>query len=230
MKNPVQTIYAPDAVDATPSQIRFLELFNTIRRRIVLHDLPPGMQLDLDQLAEEFAISRTPLRSVMQRLVDDELVINRHGVPTTVSAIDLACLPDAMAFRMRLAEMIGDLSPVMPGKANIEAMEGVLRRFDELGDEPDIRAFGSIDLDLHDCVCAVIGNPHLRQTYDRMFYITARMWVHFLPRLEWSREVEVFRQETANWLGAMQRQDVAGLGFLVRNSLSNVLFRVKPLL
>ncbi len=219
-----------DSGQVTPAQRRFIDLHATIRRRIVLHDLPPGAQIDLEALAKEFSVSRTPLRSVIQRLADDGLVTNRHGVATTVTGIDLAGLPGAMAYRMRLAEMIGDLSARAPDQTVINAMRAMPDRFDALGERPDIRGFGCIDLDLHGCVCRLIGNPHLLHTYDRMFFVTARMWVHFLPRLDWQQEVATFRRETLDWLAAVERGDIRALGFLIRNSLSNVLHRVTPLL
>lgn len=220
----------PEPAEQTPAERRFAELLHTIRRRIVLHDLPPGAAIDLDALAAEFAVSRTPLRAVIQRLVDDGLVIRRHGVPTCVAPIDLEGLPGAMAFRMRLAEMIGALSPRQPDASLLAAFRALPARFDALGPAPDLRAFGMIDLDLHECVCRLIGNPHLLRTYDRMFFLTARMWVHFLPRLDWPREVATFRRETEDWLQAVERGDIEGLGFLIRNSLAHVLHRIAPLL
>jgi DNA-binding GntR family transcriptional regulator len=52
----------------------YLDIFETIRDRIVFGQYPPGMSLSEKDLCREFNVSRTPLREAIQKLVDLKLV------------------------------------------------------------------------------------------------------------------------------------------------------------
>ena len=217
--------------DDTPAARRFVQLHRELRTRIVRHRYPPGHRLDLDALAVEFRVSRTPLRSVFQRLAYEGLVVSRHGVPTTVTEVDTAGLRESLAFRMRLAELIGQLSPRAAGAATRRTLEGARDAAAGLDPRrPDIDAFVGIDLELHEAVCALIGNGPLLLAYDQAYYRTARMWWLFLPRLDWAREVAVFTRELELQAEAAERGDVRAVGFNTRNALSALLHRLDGLM
>ena len=215
----------------TPAARRFALLHRELRTRIVRHRYPPGHRLDIDALAAEFRVSRTPLRSVFQRLAYEGLVVSRHGVPTTVTEVDTAGLRESLAFRMRLAELIGQLSPRAAGAATRRALERARDHAAGLDPaRPDIDAFVGIDLELHEAVCALIGNGPLLLAYDQAYYRTARMWWLFLPRLDWAREVAVFTRELELQAEAAERGDVRAVGFNTRNALSALLHRLDGLM
>jgi len=217
--------------DDTPAARRFAYLHRELRTRIVRHRYPPGHRLDIDALAVEFRVSRTPLRSVFQRLAYEGLVVSRHGVPTTVTEVDTAGLRASLAFRMRLAELIGELSPRAAGAATRRTLERAGADAAALDPErPDIDAFIGIDLELHEAVCSLIGNAPLLLAYDQAYYGTARMWWLFLPRLDWAREVAVFTRELELQVEAAERGDVRAVGFNTRNALSAVLHRLDALM
>jgi len=50
-------------------------LYATIRRRIMAGHYAPGTQLKEERLAEEMAVSRTPVRAALHRLVGDRMLI-----------------------------------------------------------------------------------------------------------------------------------------------------------
>jgi DNA-binding GntR family transcriptional regulator len=217
--------------DDTPAARRFIHLHRELRTRIVRHRYPPGHRLDLDALAAEFRVSRTPLRSVFQRLAYEGLVVSRHGVPTTVTGLDRSGLRESLAFRMRLAELIGQLSPRAAGAATRRALERARAAAAALDPtRPDLEAFVGIDLDLHEAVCGLIGNAPLLLAYDQAYYRTARMWWFFLPRLDWGRELAVFTRELELQAEAAERGDVRAVGFNTRNALSAVLHRLDALM
>ena len=216
--------------DDTPAARRFVQLHRELRTRIVRHRYPPGHRLDLDALAVEFRVSRTPLRSVFQRLAYEGLVVSRHGVPTTVTEVDTAGLRQSLAFRMRLAELIGELSPRAPGSANVQRLEAARDRAAALARTgPDVDAFVGIDLELHEAVCALIGNAPLLLAYDQAYYRTARMWWLFAPHLDWVRELAVFTRELELQAEAAARGDARAIGFNTRNALSALLHRLDTL-
>jgi DNA-binding GntR family transcriptional regulator len=224
-----QSHFARDADDGTPSRQRFRLIYQTLRNRIALLHYPPDTQIDVDSLAAEFEVSRTPIRSVLQRLEYQGLVITRHGVGTTVAPIDFQGLRDAVLFRMRLAEMFGDLSPLPASEDAVAAIREAREMCRGFGTQIDLGLFGRIDLRQHEAVCMAIGNPLLKQTYDELFFYTVRLWYFFMPRLDWKREVQIFESEVEALLRTMQRGDTRGVGFAVRNSLSAAVIRLDEL-
>lgn len=214
----------------TPSQRRFQAIFHILRERITLLQYPPGTILDIDALATEFNVSRTPIRSVLQQLAYHGLVVSRHGVRTSVAPIDFEKLREDKTFRSHLAELIGTLSPRDPSEAAIDAMAEAECECRSLIDHPDLEAFARIDIKVHESICSLIGNRQLLQVYDDLYYRTARVWFYFLPRLDWRQEVSIFHQDIAARLAAMERGDSKAVGFLTRNAVSAVLIRLDSLI
>ncbi len=66
-------------------KIKNEEIYNILKRRIIELKYEPGEVLNEVDLAEEFGISRTPIRKVFQQLTTDKLlnVIPRVGAQVT---------------------------------------------------------------------------------------------------------------------------------------------------
>lgn len=214
----------------TPSQRRFHAIYHIIRERITLLRYPPGTILDIDALATEFDVSRTPIRSVLQQLAYHGFVLSRHGVRTCVAPIEFETLRDAKAMRSHLAELIGVLSPLPPSERAITLMSEAEAECRHLIAHPDLEAFARIDIKVHESVCSVIGNRQLLQVYDDLYFRTARAWFYFLPRLDWREEVTIFHHDITARLNAMRRGDSKAVGFLTRNAVSAVLIRLDSLI
>lgn len=214
----------------TPSQRRFQAIYYIIRERITLLEYPPETILNIDDLALEFNVSRTPIRSVLQQLAYHGLVFSRHGVRTSVAPIDFEKLREDMAFRSHLAELVGELSPLAPSQAAIDAMSGAESECRDLIEHPSLETFARIDIKVHESICSLIGNRQLLQVYDDLYFRTARAWFYFLPRLDWREEASIFHHDISARLSVMERGDSKAVGFLTRNAVSAVLIRLDSLI
>lgn len=72
----------------------------TLRERIVSGQIPPGARLSQQQLAEEFEVSRTPLREAMQRLATEGLLVGEPNRGMAVAPVELSDVEDAYALRL----------------------------------------------------------------------------------------------------------------------------------
>ena len=63
----------------------FERIYLVLRNRISLLDYAPGQRLSEEKLAEEFGVSRTPLRRVLARLEDEGLLKSVQSVGTIVT-------------------------------------------------------------------------------------------------------------------------------------------------
>lgn len=216
--------------DNTPARIRFNEIHYAIRRRIALLQLPPGKRLDIDQFAEEFKVSRTPIRSVLQRLEYQGLLVTRHGVGTIVTDLDFEHLNEAIQLRMKLAELIGELTPKRQVKNQISDLSRAVSRLKKLRQKVDLEEFARIDIIVHECNIGLIGNTHLLQAYDDLYYRTARMWFYFLPQLNWKKEIDIFINDTETRLSSLELGDIKAFGYMTRNAVSASMIRLQHLI
>lgn len=222
---------ASSLIDAnTPARQRFNEIYYAIRRRITLLQYPPGKRLDIENLAAEFKVSRTPIRSVLQRLEYQGLVATRHGVGTLVTAIDFAGINEANQFRLKLAELIGDLSPRKPDARVMERLDDAIARLRAVRSKEDLEEFARIDILVHECNLGLIGNSQLSQSYDELYYRTARMWFYFLPKMNWRSETGYFISDLLTRQEALKMEDVKAYGYMIRNAISASIIRLQSLI
>jgi len=218
-----------DDTDSSPWRVRFETIYRQLRERITLLHYLPGTRLNVDNLADEFNVSRTPLRTVLRRLEREGLAITRHGVGTAVTEVDFEHVREAMLFRMHLAELIGELDPKQPDKELLLSLEGLHRECENIRDQEALGEFARIDMRLHDCKCSLIGNELLRRTYDELYYRSVRMWFYFLPRMDWPTEAGALFEDLRLTRAALARRDVEAMGYITRNAISAGLFRLHDL-
>jgi len=202
------------------SRMRSEAIYRTIRERICLLQSPPGQRLSEDELAGEFGVSRSPIRRVLARLDSERLVDRQHGAGTFVTALDHNALEEVIAFRMRLAEMIGELNPLVPGPDNLEVLRECRRRLEEIVDKPDVQAFARINMDYFLTITSLIGNTALRDVSERLFFETARVWIGGLLVLDWREMTAKFMREIDEITQAMEVGDMRAVGLISRNYIS----------
>lgn len=124
-------------------------VYEQLRQRIVSGDIPPGERLTEIALAEEFGISRTPVREALRRLEQDGLVERaargmrvRERSPNEILEIyEVRILLETAAARAaatrrtpldvaRLEQLHDNMVKTEPGDA--QTMEAINRRFHEM--------------------------------------------------------------------------------------------------
>ena len=73
---------------------------------------------------------------------------------------------------------------------------------------------------------ALIGHPQLARVYDEMYYRTARMWFSFLAKLGPDREISILSNDIDTIAHAMQRGDTVAVGYIMRNAINAVIWRL----
>lgn len=68
------------------------ECLNDLRRRILSTELEPGLDLDESGLSQQYNMSRTPLREVLQRLQGEGYVVMSENRGAKVASMDLGVL------------------------------------------------------------------------------------------------------------------------------------------
>ncbi len=201
------------------------DIYNSIRDRIGLLGYPPGTVLREGELANEFGVSRTPIREVLHRLTFDGLVEAKNGVGTIVTSVDYGYFKDIYDVRLLIAESIGRLSPMTITEAHIAEVEALLKKAQELKAAFDITRYWKLNRQLHDVIASLIGNSALREMWDRHYFKVARVWYGLAP--DWADEfAETFEVEVADVLRGLRERDVLAIGYSQRNFISYGMKRV----
>jgi DNA-binding GntR family transcriptional regulator len=199
---------------------RFERIYHTLRDRICLLEYPPGMRLSEEELAEEFRISRTPVRRVLARLESEGLIEARHGVGTIVTDIEIEELAQVYHLRLELAVLIGRLSPIPRSAADLQRIRALIARFDALPAEPDHKSFARLNMEFFGEISAMTGNQPLREISERLYFQTSRIVLKLMPRLNLLEEFAAFRREMDDILAAMEIGDLVSVGHLRRSHIS----------
>jgi len=206
----------------------FDRIYEVLRNRISLLDYAPGQRLSEEKLAEEFGVSRTPLRRVLARLEDEGLLKSVQSVGTIVTDVDIEELSQTYQLRMELAELLGKLSPPAAVPPDLVGrFSDVLRRCDDLAGDPDPRTFSQINIDFLHVMLDLTENEPLREISERLYYRTTRIWIKSINSMNLAEEIQIFRREVADVLGAVEIGDLSAVGHIRRSHISMSFTRLR---
>lgn len=211
---------------------RFERIYRTLRMRICLLDYAPGSRLREEDLAEEFRVSRTPIRRVLVKLEAEGLLRSVHGVGTIVTDIDVNELAQVYELRVELAELVGKLSPAPVDAALIARFHEIRARCDAMVSEGDPRTFSRINMDFFHLYNALTTNGPLREINERLYYQTARIWLKTALRLRNSAELihtefTTFQREVADTTEAIEHGDLVAAGHVRRAHIAMSFARIR---
>ena len=139
------------------------------------------------------------MRQVLQRLEFERLVETHNGLGTIVSGVDFRSFRDVYELRLRIAELIGEMSPRPCTADDVALLEGLVQRAGKLKASGDVEEFWHINHALQALISDLIGNEALRWIHDLFYYQTARIW-YDLVREMWEEEVEILCAEVSDIL------------------------------
>ncbi len=203
-------------------------IHDTLRDRICLLVYRPGDVLHEGALAEEFGLSRTPIREVLQRLGFAGLLEARNGVGTIVTERSPEEISQIYLMRQKLAAMIGELSPNPCAPEDCRVIETLLERARALTDGFKPEEYWRINHEAHFVIGRLIGNAPLGEMWDRYYFQTASFWYQVIEKEPRDVSQSLVR-ELDDVLNAMRRNDAAAVGYIERNYISYGHDRVRAL-
>ncbi|MCF4097248.1 GntR family transcriptional regulator [Maritalea mediterranea] len=206
---------------------RFRELHDEIRTRISLLDYPPGMRLSEGELAEEFGVSRTPLRRVLFQLQAEGLLKSVQGVGTLVTDIDIGALYQVYQLRMELSPLLARLSPRAVNQHDIKRFKWLHKKSQELTENPSARGYSEVNIATFHALVDFTTNIPLRETMERLFYQTARIWLKSLTDQDVKRECKSLRDEVRDYRDAVCLGDLDALAHIWRAHTSSSMTRIR---
>lgn len=167
-------------------------IYHILHNRIVFLEYAPGQILKEQVLAEEFGVSRTPLRTVLFRLEWEHLVriLPRTGIQ--VSELELNTITHVFQARLELESVIGAMAAERFSSSHFTGMDECMEQCSQLLTHRDTEALGRVDMNLKQIFHDAAGNPFLTEMSDRFYVLTFRLWYFNLMKMDnqaWKQEV-----------------------------------------
>lgn len=194
------------------------EIAKDLRDRIIRGEIGPGQRLVERDLADWYAISRTPIREAVKILAAEGLVVLRPNRGAEVAALDGETAQHLFKVIAELEALAArELSERMTGAilAELEARHAEMRsHFEARALNPYFVANSAI----HDLIIAECGNPILIEAHGRLM-MRVRQGRH-MALLDESRWIEAV-DEHEQLMTALRRHDPPAAAGIWRRHLLN---------
>jgi DNA-binding GntR family transcriptional regulator len=128
----------------------------------------PGTKITEDQLAEEFGVSRTPVREAVKRLAALGLVVVRPRCGLEVATIDESDLAEITQLREELESFALRLAAARMTPGELAELEELQRDCERLLEEGERLAIFRADGRFHLAVAGFSGNRYLLESLQRL--------------------------------------------------------------
>jgi DNA-binding GntR family transcriptional regulator len=135
--------------------------YGWLRDAILSGRLRPGQTLSENELAQQFGVSRTPVREAIIRLESDGLLTVRPQIGTIVAPIDVDAVADVQFLREAIECRAVALAATRVSTPDARALRAQLREQARVAARGDHAAFVPLDDRMHRKLVAMAGRPRV---------------------------------------------------------------------
>jgi len=151
-----------------PRQSLRAQVYDRLRSAIIHLELKPGERINDKALAEQFGVSRTPVREALKKLEDEGLIVTSPGSETVVSLIEVEQAMHAFTVVASLHGLAARLALTTLTLAHADQMTAINIEFAEaLKVEDKYRAI-QMDDQFHAVIIEASHNPEIMLALDRL--------------------------------------------------------------
>lgn len=164
------------------------QVLHALRQAVVDGTYLPGQRLTEDRLAEDFGVSRNPIREAL-RVVEAEgfvVILPRRGA--VVASPTREGLADIFAVRARLEPLAARLAAERATPADVVGLRAVLDRARQATEDGDFPAVADLNSQFHTQVMEISGNRWLSS-------MTKALYLH----VQWVFRIGVAQRAPHSW-------------------------------
>lgn len=143
-------------------------IYRHILNQIIELELKPGQRINTAKIADELEVSRTPIRSAMDRLSEEgfvECLSNRGYRVSPIIMVDYFNLCDT---RKMLEGGVAYMAASHIGAADLKILEKSIADAKECVNSKNYDGFAGCDFVFHDTIFRAANNKYLKAMYDIM--------------------------------------------------------------
>lgn len=206
------------------------EIYHQLHHRILHLEYEPGQILKEQKLAEEFSVSRTPLRAVLFRLEWEHLIriLPRTGIQ--IMELELNTITHVFQARLELEAVIGTMAAQRFTPEHKDALQRLSSECRKLQDQKNPAALGSLDRNIKKLFHKACANPFLVEMSDRLYSLTFRLWYFNMIKMDlnqWEDEVLSVVEDLESLSDLLASQSPANVGKARKEQLLKHLKRIR---
>lgn len=177
------------------------QVLAVLRLRIVNGDYPPGERLTEDRLAEDFGVSRNPVREAL-RVAEAEgfvVMVPRRGA--VVASPDATTIADLFAMRERLETLAARLAAERASARDVAGLRGLLDDARAATDRAEFSRLAELNSALHLRVIEISGNRWLAS-------IASALYLH----VQWVFRIGAAHRAPHSWVEHIRLVDAIEAG------------------
>jgi len=204
------------------------DVYEKLRDDIICLRMAPGEKVSEAKLAERFCVSRAPIRSVIERLRAEDLVIVKPQIGTIISPISLARALEVLEVRRLLEPAAAEMAAARISDGDIAELRRQIDRLADAGLSPEAEAAANTEVDgfIHELVWRNCGNAEIRG-----ILIGYRGIINRIQHASVSSQARLSpsRAELAAITDALANRDPAGARLAMSEHLANVARSIRGL-
>jgi len=193
------------------------QVYQKIKSDILLGLYHPGEKLDVNGLAIQYNVSRTPVRDALHVLQREDLVEILPRVGYFTSRITIKDIEDVFQLRLIVETASAELAAVRISEEDLAYLERLSGRY-VAGDVQSYREFLAENREFHHRVALASGNRRLAQVVDGLLNQMQRMLV---LRLDLRDNADEMLAEHGRLLSALRACDSVAARELMADALRN---------
>ncbi|MDD2497715.1 MAG: GntR family transcriptional regulator [Desulfitobacteriaceae bacterium] len=182
------------------------EIFEILKKRIVYLDYDPGQVLNEADIANEFELSRTPVRKIFEQLKNKKLlnIIPRYGAQ--VAPIDFRYMKSVFEVVRELEGYATRMAAERISDEKIAELEAIVERIKNYDIHKDYKTIITEDENFHETVFKSCENPCLVDILSDLHLHTERLWVYSEHNLT---DLALFYTTLSSIAEALKQRDIA---------------------
>jgi DNA-binding GntR family transcriptional regulator len=157
------------------------QIYAVLKEMIADHRFQPGARLNIESIARELDVSRTPVWEAVRRLEQEGLVENIPNRGVFMSSLTAAQALDLYAVREVLEGMAARLAATRMDDSSLENMAQCIQRQREVIENQDYLAYSKLDFEFHAAVYDACGNEWLRELLETIKNKMRPLTLHMQP-------------------------------------------------
>lgn len=200
------------------------DIYKIIKERIIKLKYAPGLVLNEVEIADEFKVSRTPVRKVFQLLEAEKLIniVPRFGVQ--VATIDFRSMKHIFEITRELDPFAARLTVNRISNSCIEELEKIIEGFGRYDISKDYQNAINDDQRFHDIILASCGNPWLQEMLSSLHCHTERLW-HYSE--QYFDNIELFSRSLSKVLEGIKSKDIEQVDRYSREHIDEFVLKIK---
>jgi len=149
--------------------------YRELKQRVLTLELAPGQVLDELMLSEEYDLSRTPLREVLQRVAGEGYISLEAHRSATVSSMDLATMRTFFQSAPMVYAAIARMATEQATDTQIAGLKKIQSKFKKSVQKNNAAEMSMLNHQFHEFIGEMADTPYLSPSLGRLLIDHTRM-------------------------------------------------------